>query len=64
MKFTGHGDAGEFTDDQVIPKVVFERTEEHPNIPYPILHFKVKEGTLNRSYEILSYKNGCSGSGT
>ncbi|MEN6571040.1 MAG: hypothetical protein ABFD24_04275 [Anaerolineaceae bacterium] len=64
MDFTGQGEAGDFTDTQTIPNVVFERTDEHPNIPYPILHFKVKEGTLNRSYGIQSYESGCSGSGT
>ena len=61
MKFKGQGEVGFFTDDQIIPNVAFERTDAHPNIPYPILRFKIKEGTLNRAYYVQS--EDCSGKG-
>jgi len=62
MYFEGEGDVGFFTDEQIIPNVVFERTDEHPNIPYPIIRFKIKEGSLDRTYHIQS--EDCSGDGT
>lgn len=61
LTFTGAGDAGGFTDEQQLPNVAFERTEEHPNIPYPFLHFKIAEGQVNRTYDYQG--EDCTGSG-
>jgi hypothetical protein len=63
MHSTGEGDGGAFVDDQVIPNVAFERTEIHPDIPYPFLHFKVAEGQLDRTYDYASSDGDCVGSG-
>ena len=63
FSMTGEGDGGLFTDEHVIPNVAFERTEAHPNIPYPILHFKVAEGQFNRTYNYASKEDSCTGFG-
>lgn len=63
MFMTGAGEGGTFTDDQQLPNVAFERTDSHPNIPYPILHFKVVEGTWDRTYNYKGTDNGCQGRG-
>lgn len=63
LLFTGAGEGGSFTDEQSIPNVAFERTDVHPNIPYPILHFKVAEGNVDRTYNYQGTDNGCTGSG-
>ncbi len=63
FKSTGKGEGGEYTDEQTIPNVAFERTDVHPNIPYPFLRFKVAEGEWQRTYNYTGYENGCTGSG-
>lgn len=63
FSMNGEGTGGLFTDEHMIPNVVFERTEAHPNIPYPILHFKVVEGQFNRTYNYSSKKDACTGLG-
>jgi hypothetical protein len=63
MLMTGAGEGGSFSDDQQLPSVAFERTEEHPNIPYPYLHFKVAEGEWQRTYHYESTDGDCIGDG-
>ena len=46
---TASGDGGTLVDEQVVQDVVFERIEEHPNIPYPILTMNVKGGQWSRT---------------
>jgi hypothetical protein len=60
---TGAGEGGKYTDQQTIPNVAFERTEVHPNIPYPILHFKVAEGQVDRTYNYTASNDPCVGNG-
>jgi len=61
MTFTAKGEEGTLVDEQVVQDVIFERTDEHPNIPYPILTMNVKGGQWSRT---TTY-NGkeCTGSG-
>jgi len=47
--FTAAGESGTLIDEQVVQNVVFERIEEHPNIPYPILTMNVKGGQWSRT---------------
>jgi hypothetical protein len=56
------GKEGTLVDEQVVQDVVFERIQEHPNIPYPILTMNVKGGQWSHT---TTY-NGkeCKGSGT
>ena len=63
MLFSGSGEGGTVTDEQSIPNVAFERTETHPDIPYPFLHFKLVEGQLNRTYNYLSSDGSCRADG-
>ncbi|MHB8135391.1 MAG: hypothetical protein ACYDH1_14355 [Anaerolineaceae bacterium] len=49
MIFTAAGESGTLVDEQVVQDVVFERTDEHPNIPYPILTMNVKGGQWSRT---------------
>jgi hypothetical protein len=61
LRFTGTGEGGSFIDEQTLPNVTFERTDAHPNIPYPYLHFKVAEGQLDRTYNYQG--EDCTGNG-
>ena len=61
MLFTGEGEGGSFIDEQQLPNVVFERTDVHPNIPYPYLHFAIAEGQLDRTYDYQG--EDCTGNG-
>jgi hypothetical protein len=63
MQSTGSGEGGSYTDQQTIANVAFERTESHPNIPYPYLHFSVVDGQMERAYQYQSTDGECSGSG-
>jgi hypothetical protein len=63
LNLSGFGENGSIVDDQILPNIAFERTDAHPNIPYPILRFKVAEGQWNRSYTVQS-EDGCYGSAT
>jgi len=49
MIFTAAGESGTLIDEQVVQNVVFERIEEHPNIPYPILTMNVTGGQWSRT---------------
>ena len=49
MIFTATGENGTLVDEQVVQDVIFERTDKHPNIPYPILTFNVKDGQWTRT---------------
>ena len=61
MILTEKGESGTWVDEQIVQDVVFERTDEHPNIPYPILTFNVKGGQWNRTTTYNGVK--CTGSG-
>lgn len=63
MLMTGAGEGGSFTDEQQLPNVAFERIDEHPDIPYPYLHFKVAEGQWERTYHYESTDGDCIGDG-
>jgi hypothetical protein len=61
LEVTGEGSNGVFSDIQNITDVVFERTDTHPNIPYPFLRFQVVGGQLARKYEYTG--EDCQGDG-
>ena len=61
MILTAKGDGGTWIDEQVVQDVVFERIEEHPNIPYPILTMNVKGGQWSHTTTYNGKK--CTGSG-
>ena len=49
-EMSGEGDAGWFKDLQWVDNLTFERTEAHPNIPYPFQTFQVQGGHWYRTY--------------
>lgn len=63
MEMTGQGEGGAFVDNQVLTDVTFERTDVHPNIPYPFLRYQVASGQLERTYDYQSTKGDCIGLG-
>jgi hypothetical protein len=63
MILTATGDGGTLVDEQVVQDVVFERTDEHPNIPYPILTMNVKGGQWSRTTTYNGKKCTESGAG-
>jgi len=64
LNSTGAGEGGRYIDEQTVPYAAFERTDAHPDIPYPFLHFKVVEGQWDRSYDYKSTDGDCVGNGT
>lgn len=63
MILTATGDGGTWIDEQVVQDVIFKRTEEHPNIPYPILTMNVKGGQWSRTTTYNGKKCNESGAG-
>jgi hypothetical protein len=64
MILTATGDGGIWVDEQFVQDVVFERIEQHPNIPYPILTMNVKGGQWSRTTTYNGKKCKESGAGS
>ena len=48
---TDQGPSRNLQDQQQVPSVAFERTEAHPNIPYPVIGFSIVTGQWQRTYD-------------
>lgn len=52
VELSGQGDSGSFKDLQWVDNLVFERTEAHPNIPYPFQTLLVQGGQWHRTFTL------------
>jgi len=58
---SGTGSGSSFVDTQTVPDAVFQRSDAHPDIPYPYLTFQVYGGKWHRDYKV---SGKCTGGGT